>query len=60
MQGILKNGHDHYDLLGQLFYTGIATGFLQISSVEPTPNRDEEPELDEGYSIYWSTCAIGY
>ena len=49
MQGILKK-----------WYTGTATRFLQISSAEPTPNRDEEPELDEGYSISWSTCAIGY
>ena len=36
----------HYDLLGMLFNSNIATGFLQISSAQPAPNSDEERELD--------------
>ena len=36
----------HYDLLGMLFNSNTATGFLQISSAQLAPNSDEERELD--------------
>ncbi|KAK9997236.1 hypothetical protein SO802_021922 [Lithocarpus litseifolius] len=41
-----NKGLEHHELLGQLFHTGTATGFLQISSAQPAPNSDEEQELD--------------
>ncbi|KAK7856135.1 hypothetical protein CFP56_024961 [Quercus suber] len=37
---------NHYDLLGQLFNTGTAIGFQQISSTQPAPNSNEKQELD--------------
>ena len=39
----------HYDLLGMLFNSNTAMGFLQISSVQPAPNSDEERELDAAF-----------
>ena len=39
----------HYDLLGMLFNSNTATSFFQISSVQPTPNSDEERELDAAF-----------
>ena len=39
----------HYDLLGTLFNSNTATGFLQISSAQPAPNSDEEKELDAAF-----------
>ena len=42
----MKKGVRHYDLLGMLFNSNTATGFLQISSTQPGPNSDEERELD--------------
>ncbi|XP_050243328.1 uncharacterized protein LOC126692000 isoform X1 [Quercus robur] len=33
-KGFYKKGLDHYELLRQLFHTGMATGFLQTSSVQ--------------------------
>ncbi|XP_050248523.1 uncharacterized protein At2g29880-like [Quercus robur] len=44
-----KKGLKHYDLLGRLFNSNIATGFLQISSAQPAPNSDEERELDAAF-----------
>lgn len=35
--------------MGALFNKTTATGILQISSAQPTPNSDEERELDEEY-----------
>ena len=39
----------HYDLLGMLFNSNTAMGFLQISSAQPAPNSDEERELDAAF-----------
>ena len=39
----------HYDLLGMLFNSNTATGFLQMSSAQPAPNSDEERELDAAF-----------
>ena len=38
-----------YDLLGMLFNSNTATGFLQISSAQLAPNSDEERELDAAF-----------
>ena len=40
---------EHYDLLGRLFNSNIATSFLQISSAQPAPNSDKERELDAAF-----------
>ena len=45
----MKKGVRHYDLLGMLFNSNTATSFLQISSAQPTPNNDEERELDAAF-----------
>ena len=39
----------HYELLGTLFNSNTATGFLQMSSAQPAPNSDEERELDAAF-----------
>ena len=39
----------HYDLLGMLFNSNTAIGFLQISSAQPAPNSDEKRELDAAF-----------
>ena len=39
----------HYELLGTLFNSNTATGFLQMSSTQPAPNSDEERELDAAF-----------
>ena len=39
----------HYDLLGMLFNSNTAIGFLQISSAQLAPNSDEERELDAAF-----------
>ncbi|KAK7838423.1 l10-interacting myb domain-containing protein [Quercus suber] len=44
-----KKGLKHYDLLGKLFNSNTATGFLQISSTQLAPNSDEERELDAAF-----------
>ncbi|KAK9989536.1 hypothetical protein SO802_029775 [Lithocarpus litseifolius] len=44
-----KKRLDHYNLLGQLFNAGTATGFLQISFTQLAPNSDEEQELDAAF-----------
>ena len=44
-----KQGVNHYDLLGTLFNSNTATGFLQMSSAQPAPNSDEERELDAAF-----------
>nr|POE53207.1 hypothetical protein CFP56_13613 [Quercus suber] len=44
-----KKGLRHYDLMGQLFNSNTATGFLQMSSTQPAPNSDEERELDAAF-----------
>ncbi|KAL0015654.1 hypothetical protein SO802_002723 [Lithocarpus litseifolius] len=44
-----KKGLQHYELLGRLFNTNTATGFLQMSSAQPAPNSDEERELDAAF-----------
>ncbi|XP_023928643.1 uncharacterized protein At2g29880 [Quercus suber] len=44
-----KKGLRHYDLMGQLFNSNTATGFLQMSSAQPAPNSDEERELDAAF-----------
>ena len=36
-------------MLGTLFNSNTATGFLQISSAQPAPNSDEERELDAAF-----------
>ena len=36
-------------MLGRLFNSNTATGFLQISSAQPAPNSDEERELDVAF-----------
>ncbi|KAL0002567.1 hypothetical protein SO802_016348 [Lithocarpus litseifolius] len=41
-----KKGLQHYELLGRLFNSNTATGFLQISSAQLAPNSDKERELD--------------
>ncbi|KAL0010676.1 hypothetical protein SO802_005784 [Lithocarpus litseifolius] len=44
-----KKGLQHYELLGRLFNSNTATGFLQMSSAQPAPNSDEERELDAAF-----------
>ncbi|KAK7846114.1 l10-interacting myb domain-containing protein [Quercus suber] len=44
-----KKGLKHYDLLGRLFNSNTATGFLQMSFAQPAPNSDEERELDAAF-----------
>ncbi|XP_030939854.1 uncharacterized protein At2g29880-like [Quercus lobata] len=44
-----KKGMRHYELLGTLFNSNTATGFLQMSSAQPAPNSDEERELDAAF-----------
>ena len=39
----------HYDLLGRLFNSNTAIGFLQISSTQPPHNSDEERELHAAF-----------
>ena len=39
----------HYELLGTLFNSNTATGFLQMSSAQPAPNSDEKRELDAAF-----------
>ncbi|KAK7847952.1 hypothetical protein CFP56_005665 [Quercus suber] len=46
-----KKGLKHYDLLGRLFNSNTATGFLQISSAQPAPNSDKERELDAAFLL---------
>ena len=39
----------HYELVGTLFNSNTAIGFLQMSSAQPAPNSDEERELDAAF-----------
>ncbi|XP_030930540.1 uncharacterized protein At2g29880-like [Quercus lobata] len=44
-----RKGMRHYELLGTLFNSNTAAGFLQMSSAQPAPISDEERELDVAF-----------